>query len=123
MLVNSGIASDTLFLGTGSGVLRFVESEIVGVAPPGLRSQIQLRAYPNPLHGETLIVFDLPRTMRVTLRVVDAAGRQVAVPFNGERRRGRNQVEWAHHNLPSGIYQLELRAGSEAVTKSVAILR
>ena len=78
MLVRSGPGADTLFLGTGSGVLRYVEMALVGVDPPTAGSPLVLRVHPNPFDEVTTVAFHIPRASRVSLRVFDATGREEA---------------------------------------------
>ncbi|MEK7824055.1 MAG: hypothetical protein AAB290_03330 [Candidatus Eisenbacteria bacterium] len=123
LLVRSGPAADTLFLGTGSGVLRYVELQVVGVEPPLRESRLELRAHPNPFRAGTTLTFDLPRASKVLLRVLDTGGREVATLPTGEWAAGRHRLFWAARGLPSGAYFCELRAGGERATRKVFVVR
>jgi hypothetical protein len=122
LLVRSGPAADTLFLGTVSGVLRYVELQVVGVDPPVRESRLELRADPNPSRGGTTLTFDLPRTSQVSLRVLDTGGREVATLLTGEWAAGRHRLHWTARGLPSGAYFCELRAGGDLATRKIFVV-
>ena len=123
ILVRSGPAADTLFLGMGSGVLRYVELELVAVDPPLWRPQLELRVHPNPSAIATVITFSLPRPLQVSLRVLDSAGRGVATLPAGRYDAGPHRLAWNHPHLPSGIYFCQLRAGNAVASREVLIVR
>jgi photosystem II stability/assembly factor-like uncharacterized protein len=123
LLVRGGPAADTLFLGTGSGVLRYLELQVVGVDSPVRESRLELRAHPNPFLAGTTLTFDLPRASQVLLRVLDTGGRAVATLLAGERAPGRHRLHWSARGLPSGAYFCELRAGGEVATRKIFVVR
>jgi hypothetical protein len=123
MLVRSGPAADTLFLGMGSGVLRYVELEVVGVDPPVRHSELALHAHPNPFAAATTLTFTLPRAMRVSLRVLDTGGRVVATLLAGDYDAGPHRLTWSPRQLPSGIYFCRLDADGTLATSKVLIVR
>ncbi len=123
ILVRSGPASDTLFLGMGSGVLRYVEVEFVGAGAPERESRLELHAHPNPFRAGTTIVFRLPGASRVSLRMVDSAGREVAVLLEGDLQAGLHYLPWKPRGLPNGAYFCRLRAGREVATRKLLFVR
>ncbi|MBL0176377.1 MAG: alpha/beta hydrolase [Ignavibacteria bacterium] len=60
---------------------------------------------------------------RVTLRVLDALGREVARPADGEYTPGTHTAGFDAHALPDGRYTALLRIGSRTVTRSILLLR
>ncbi len=65
--------------------------------------------YPNPFNGGTTIAFDVPRDERLTLRVFDTLGREVAERHLGFQHRGLCQFYWdgradSGATLSSGVY-------------------
>ncbi len=122
ILVHSGPVADTLFLGMESGVLRYVETEVVGVDPTPIPSGLELRMGPSPSPGTISLTFRLARASRATLRVLDMAGREVAVLLHGERPAGLNRLDWNTAGLPSGVYLLRLSAGGEAITRKALLV-
>jgi hypothetical protein len=64
---------------------------------------------PNPLRGNTMFAYDLPRAAVVSLAIYDASGRRVAVLATGGQGAGRYQVRWQARAsdgsaLPAGLY-------------------
>ena len=78
--------------------------------------------YPNPFNPSTRIVFAIPKTSKVQLRILDVLGREVALLCNGEKPGGVYEVEW-NANVPSGIYFYRLQAGEFTETKKMILLR
>ena len=72
--------------------------------------------YPNPFNPSTVIGYRIPASSHVTLNVYDAAGREVAVLFDGSRAAGRYTVTWHASGIPSGVYFY--RITQEGITES-----
>ncbi len=79
--------------------------------------------YPNPFNPTTNISYDIPRISKVTLKVYDVLGRQVATLVNGERTPGQYQVTFDGADLPSGVYFYRLTAGSYTSLKKLVLLK
>jgi hypothetical protein len=123
ILVRSGTATDTLFLGTGHGVLRYVETDVVGVPWPSTKRILELRVEPNPLAAAARLTFNLARAADVSLRAIDVSGREVATLLVGKHGAGSHSVVWKPDVLPNGIYFCHLRAGADVATKPVLIVK
>ena len=67
--------------------------------------------YPNPFNPSTTIVFGMPEGARVTLKVINVAGQEVATLADGYRERGRHRVTFNGRQLPSGVYFAVLQMG------------
>jgi hypothetical protein len=122
MVVLSGTASDTVFIGMGSGVLRYIEPEVVAVPHPA-HPDLELHVHPNPAGATTAIAFFLPKRMNVSLRVLDTGGREVASLLSGDYGAGPWKIRWQSSWLPSGIYYCRLVAGSAVVIRKVVVMR
>ena len=119
-------ASDnTLAVAThGRGVFtaQFRPATPVGEDPGGGSDRVLLgQSYPNPAHGPASIMFELPRTTHVSLRLYDIAGREVAVLVNGPRERGRHVVPVATARLAPGPYYYVLRAEGAVETRRLVV--
>ncbi|MBL0176907.1 MAG: T9SS type A sorting domain-containing protein [Ignavibacteria bacterium] len=69
--------------------------------------------HPNPFTSSTVIPVVLRERARVSLRVFDALGRQVALLFEGEREAGTHAFRLDGTALPPGAYFCRLVAGGE----------
>lgn len=77
---------------------------------------------PNPSVGPITIPFQLAEASRVTLRVVDILGREVAVLLDGETRAaGAQAVTW--QPASAGAYLVVLDDGRQRATRPVAVVR
>jgi len=84
--------------------------------------------FPNPSNPSTTIAYFLPRKCKVSLNVYDASGRLVARLLEKEQPAGRYSVEWngmsnSGRRTASGIYFYRLRAGKEARSRKMVLLR
>ncbi len=98
----------------GRGMFRTPGSIITDVetAPAEVPSRHALRQnYPNPFNPVTTIGFDVAVRSEVTLRVFDAAGREVETIFRGERGPGTYSADFDGSARASGVYfyTLEIR--------------
>lgn len=91
---------------------------LVGIGVNPQPHSFRLRQnHPNPFNPQTTISFDLPRVMRVSLRVYDISGRLVAVLLDDvSAPAGRNELVWqgrdfAGQAVSSGSYIYRLQAG------------
>ena len=79
--------------------------------------------YPNPFNPSTTISFSLPKAEKVSLRVYNILGEQVADLINGNREAGYYNVTWNASNISSGIYIYRLEAGSNVISKKMTLLK
>lgn len=79
--------------------------------------------YPNPFNPTTVISYQLPSASRVSLKVYDLVGRQVATLVNGQMEAGVHQVSFDASRLASGVYFYQLQAGSFVASKKLVLLK
>jgi hypothetical protein len=86
---------------------------------PQPESDKLMNAYPNPFHTSTSIVFYLPATEKICLKIFDYTGREVVILSHEIRPEGLQTVEWhglnaAAQPVTTGIYicQLQHQDGS-----------
>jgi len=87
-----------------------------------------LQNYPNPFNPSTVISWQLAVGGKVTLKVFDILGNEVATLVNEEKSEGVFKVEFnvktGHApSLPSGFYFYQLRAGGFTQTKKMLYLK
>ena len=85
-------------------------------AGPELPATIALRGnYPNPFNPSTTVVFDLPATAMVSVRIIDLLGRTVRIVGPHAMAAGWNRsLELNLEYAPSGSYLYQLRAETDA---------
>ncbi|HEY4612931.1 MAG TPA: T9SS type A sorting domain-containing protein [Bacteroidota bacterium] len=82
-----------------------------------------LQNYPNPFNPTTVISYQLPVDSRVSLRVYDLLGREVATLIDGEVRAGSYTTQWDATNLQSGVYFYRLQTGQFVETRKMLLLK
>ena len=79
--------------------------------------------YPNPFNPTTKINYDLPVDAKVSIRVVDMTGREVASLVNGNQTAGSYTVNFNAVALSSGIYFYQINAsGSQSFSKTMKMM-
>jgi hypothetical protein len=79
--------------------------------------------YPNPFNPSTTIRFQLAASSRVTLKIYDVLGREVASLVDGQMNAGVHQVTFDAAKFASGIYFYRIQAGSFTATKKLMLLK
>ena len=87
-----------------------------------------LANHPNPFNGRTTIRFDLAEPDDVQLAVFNLAGQRVAVLASGARTEGAYEFLWDGrgddgHQLATGVYVAQLKAGARAERRKLLLLR
>ncbi|MGH2570479.1 MAG: FlgD immunoglobulin-like domain containing protein [bacterium] len=107
----------------------FFEQSGVGVPGTGGAGTLAgLASAPNPFRATTTVRFDLAREARVTVEIVDVAGRLVRRWADASFGAGRRTVSWDGRDedgraVASGVYLIMVRAGDEAWSAPVVRLR
>jgi hypothetical protein len=100
----------------GAGKIRRVERS------GGARARLSLQ--PNPVVDYTEIRFSIPAEGRVTVRVINQRGEEVAVPIRRTpMETGRYAVGVDTRGMQPGVYVVELTAGKERVVEKMVIAR
>jgi len=79
--------------------------------------------YPNPFNPSTIIRYQLPTAGRVTLKVYDMAGREVATLVNGQQQAGSYEARFDAAGLSSGVYFYQLRSGEFTRTNKMVLVK
>jgi hypothetical protein len=82
-----------------------------------------LQNYPNPFNPSTTLRYDLPVDGRVTLRIYDMAGREVATLVDENQKAGYRSVTWQAGNLASGVYLYRVRSGDFTQARKMLLLK
>ncbi len=106
--------------------------ELTDLAGPNRREFWLTQNSPNPfspgVHGQTLAFFAAPRSGRATVKALDAAGRLVAVLYDGPATPGIHRVVWDGRDnegglVPTGVYFLTLEAAGRAEARKLILVR
>ena len=80
--------------------------------------------YPNPFNPTTTINFTLAKNGKVSLKVFDILGREVATLVNEELKAGvLHQATFNASRLASGLYFYRLDAGSHSLVKKLVLMK
>ncbi len=79
--------------------------------------------YPNPFNPSTTIEYHIPVSSQVSLRIVDVAGKEVALLVNGWQHSGRHTVRWMGDDQSTGVYFYRLNAGRYTETRKLLLIK
>ncbi len=102
------------------GVLSTPFDSFVSITP----EQYNLHSpYPNPFNSTTSIAYSLPMPERVTVKIFDLSGREVATLVDRRLEAGNHHVYWNGLNISSGVYVCRMEAGSFTKSIKLALVR
>jgi hypothetical protein len=78
---------------------------------------------PNPTTGRATLTLTLGRPQQVTVEVLDALGRRVAVLHEGPLAAGAHALVLDARSLPSGVYVVRMTAGERSFTQRLTLVR
>jgi len=84
---------------------------------------LSLTNSPNPFNTRTSINYTLKRETGVCLEVYNIKGQLVETLFEGINQAGDHTIEWDCKDMPSGVYFLKMKAGSEESIRKLILLR
>ena len=82
-----------------------------------------LQNYPNPFNPTTTIGFSIPAKSRVSLRIFNLLGQEVALLANDDLSAGKYEIRWNPEGLASGTYFYKLEAGGYVQSKKLLYLK
>jgi hypothetical protein len=97
-----------------------------GVDPvPGTANGYELEQnFPNPFNPSTTIRFSIPEHQKVTLKIMNLLGEEVARPINGESMEsGKYEYVFQADAIPSGTYIYRLEAGNFVKTRKMVLTK
>jgi len=88
---------------------------------PGLVTEIATS--PNPFVSKITIDMKIRNNAEVTVKLYDLKGRLVRELVNTHYSKGSHNVSMETSDLSNGIYLLQVKAGSEIITKKITCLK
>ncbi len=79
--------------------------------------------YPNPFNPTTEIVFEIPVSSHVDLKIFDVSGRVVKVLVNETLASGKFNISYDASELSSGIYLCVMQAGEFLQTNKMILIK
>jgi hypothetical protein len=79
--------------------------------------------FPNPFNPTTKIQYQLPQDAKVTLKVYDILGSEVATLVNEEQEAGYKEIQFNGSNIASGMYVYRLQASNYISTKKMMVVK
>jgi hypothetical protein len=79
--------------------------------------------YPNPFNPSTTIKYQLAEKRRVTLKIYDLLGREMATLVDDLEEPGYKSVRWYAAGFASGVYFYRLDSGTFTSVKKLLLLK
>jgi hypothetical protein len=79
--------------------------------------------YPNPFNPVTVIGYQLPVSIEVTIKVFDLLGREVATLVDGRQSAGVHRAEFDASHLASGVYIYRITAGDFVQSRQMVVVK
>lgn len=79
--------------------------------------------YPNPFNPSTLIKFALPKSGKVTIKVYNSIGKEVATLVDSYKESGNYEVTFDAASLASGVYFYKMTAGEFTQTRKLLLMK
>lgn len=128
--------NNELYLVSLDGNIYKFTPTITGVGTHNLIDKFQLfQNYPNPFNPTTKIRYSVPsisfangdKTQRVSLKIYDVLGNEIATLVNEEQSPGIYEIEFNPatkvKNIPSGVYFYKLQFGTFVKTRKMILLK
>jgi len=111
--VGTNQISEIQLVGDGTGLATSVGHTVKPLQP----AEFQLCSnFPNPFNPSTMIVFSVPRSEYVTVKVYDITGRTIETLVEGEVPPGEHRLQWSAEGLASGVYLCRMEADNFSQT-------
>lgn len=123
------LSNNILYLGTSDGVVWKRNLSDFGITTvESLKEEIPSafelsQNYPNPFNPTTKIQFSIPASQRVSLKIFDITGREVASLVDEFLSAGNYSYDFDGSKLSSGIYFYRLISGNFSEIKKMALIK
>lgn len=104
----------------------FPPSTLVSIGDGEPQAPLEFRLeqnYPNPFNPTTTIAYSIAARERVTLKIYDVTGREVAELVNESQAPGHYKIVFDAGKLSSGMYFYRLKAGAFTQTRRMTVVK
>ena len=98
--------------------------------PPGIKGSLKIPSdyrleqnYPNPFNPTTHIIYAIPKSGNVCLKIYNIPGNEVTTIVNGFLKAGVYNAEINGSNLASGVYFYTLKTNEFVSTKKMLLIK
>lgn len=106
--------------------LQWLDANIPGLCTPAsvteTNTQAAFSCYPNPANDFLTLDYTLPAAMHVSYRLYNYLGAEVLNTSLGMQAPGAHLHTLHLHDLPAGIYVLQMQQGTEVVSRKISVL-
>ena len=110
-----------------NGVITFIRIRTTGLKSQNMLtfpSSFELQQnYPNPFNPATVIGYQLAAASRISLRVYNLLGQEVATLFEGVRQPGKYEATFDGTRLASGVFIYRLSTDNFTKAKKLVLLK
>jgi photosystem II stability/assembly factor-like uncharacterized protein len=117
-------------VGDSGTILKTTTGGVVGIeeALSVPQSFELMQNYPNPFNPSTTIRYTLPKATHVTLRIYNLLGQEIRALINTQQFPGEHTITWngtdnLDHQVSSGIYIYQIKAGDFMESRKMVLLR
>ena len=79
--------------------------------------------YPNPFNPSTKISFEIPEKTMVTIKIHDAAGREIETLIRGTKEAGIYEIEWNARSYSSGVYFYRIKTDKFSTVRKMVLVK
>ena len=83
---------------------------------------LDITVNPNPFNSSTSILFNLPRTSKVSITLTDLTGRRIVSLLEDRLTAGRHRLTWDAKDYPAGVYLCRMEADGFRGTKKMVLI-
>ncbi|MDP4220357.1 MAG: T9SS type A sorting domain-containing protein [Bacteroidota bacterium] len=102
-------------------ITAYISGTSLGVDGAQLEGNALAQNYPNPFNPSTAIRYSLQKEARVSIKLYNALGLEVATILDANEAMGEHEVNFNADNLPTGTYFYTMRTGSFSQTKRMVL--
>jgi hypothetical protein len=84
---------------------------------------VNVTSSPNPFSSQVTFDISLKNHAELSIKLYDLRGRLVKEYDSTQYTKGLHSIDMDTHDLSNGIYLLQIRAGSEMITKKITCLK